>query len=77
MKKAVYVFLSLIFIVSCKKNVTVINIGALFDETGPTKDAGKDYAEAVKDYFKYLNEKGGINGRKINLQAKKETSKIL
>ncbi len=44
-----------------------IKIGALFDLTGPTSDVGTPYAEGIQGYVKWLNEKGGINGREIEL----------
>ncbi len=45
-----------------------IKLGALFDITGPTGDVGWHYADGVRDYIKYINEKGGIgNGVKIKL----------
>ncbi len=45
-----------------------IKIGAIFDITGPTGDVGWHYADGVRDYFKWLNAKGGINGVKIDLK---------
>jgi branched-chain amino acid transport system substrate-binding protein len=44
-----------------------IVIGGIFDVTGRTGAVGAPYAEAVRDYVKYLNENGGINGMKIKL----------
>jgi len=44
-----------------------IRIGALFDLTGPTADVGKDYAQGVRDYIRYVNENGGIDGIAIEL----------
>ena len=44
-----------------------IKIGGIFDITGGTGDVVKPYSEGATDYFKYLNEKGGINGRKVEL----------
>ncbi len=44
-----------------------IKVGALFDLTGPTSDVGTPYAEGIQGYVKWLNDKGGINGRKIEL----------
>ncbi|MCK5681264.1 ABC transporter substrate-binding protein [bacterium] len=45
-----------------------IKIGGLFDITGGTGSVGTPYAEGVRDYVRYLNEeKGGINGVKIEL----------
>jgi branched-chain amino acid transport system substrate-binding protein len=45
-----------------------VKVGGLFDLTGGTGDVGKQYAEAVLDYVRYVNEKkGGINGREWKL----------
>ena len=44
-----------------------IKIGALFDLTGPTSDVGTPYANGEKGYVEWLNQKGGINGRKVEL----------
>ena len=44
-----------------------ITIGAIFDLTGPTSDVGTMYAEAIRDYYDWLNERGGIAGRQIDL----------
>lgn len=44
-----------------------IPIGGIFDITGATGDVGKEYGMAAKDYVTYVNEIGGINGRKIRL----------
>ena len=45
----------------------VIKIGNLVDLTGPTSDQGKDIAQGRIDAVQYFNEKGGINGKKIEL----------
>ena len=45
-----------------------IPIGGIFDITGATGDVGKEYAMAIKDYIRYINDNGGINGRKIKLK---------
>ncbi|HEV8615127.1 MAG TPA: ABC transporter substrate-binding protein [Methylomirabilota bacterium] len=45
----------------------VIKLGNLVDLTGPTSDQGKDIAQGRTDAVQYLNERGGINGRKIEL----------
>ena len=42
-----------------------IRIGGLMDTTGATSDVGKDYALGMVEAFKYINEKGGVNGKKI------------
>lgn len=44
-----------------------IKIGGIFDLTGPTSDVGKDYYLGVKDAVRWINDQGGINGRKIEL----------
>ena len=44
-----------------------IKLGNLVDLTGPTSDQGKDIAQARTDAAQYFNEKGGINGKKIEL----------
>ncbi len=46
---------------------TAIKLGNLVDLTGPTSDQGKDIAQGRIDAVQYLNERGGINGRKIEL----------
>lgn len=44
-----------------------IKVGGLWDLTGVTADVGKPFAEGVQDAIAYLNSKGGINGKKIEL----------
>src|SRR5437762_13656833 len=44
-----------------------IKIGNLVDLTGPTSDQGKDIAQGRNDAVQYINEKGGVNGRKLEL----------
>src|SRR5215813_7033577 len=41
-----------------------IKIGNLVDLTGPTSDQGKDIAQGRIDAVQYINEKGGVNGKK-------------
>ena len=42
-----------------------IKIGGLTDCTGATSDVGKDYALGLAEAFHYVNDTGGINGKKI------------
>jgi len=42
-----------------------IQVGGINDTTGATSDVGKDYAYGMEEAFKYINEKGGINGKKV------------
>jgi branched-chain amino acid transport system substrate-binding protein len=44
-----------------------IKLGSLNDMTGATSDVGKDYALAVGEAIHYINDTGGINGKKIKL----------
>jgi branched-chain amino acid transport system substrate-binding protein len=44
-----------------------IKIGALNDMTGATSDVGKDYALGIAEAIHYINDTGGINGKKIKL----------
>jgi len=45
-----------------------IKVGHLADLTGPTGDVGKPYAAGVQAYKNYINSKGGINGKQIEMQ---------
>jgi len=44
-----------------------IKIGAINDMTGPTAVIELPYIEAQRNYFRWVNENGGIHGRKIKL----------
>ena len=44
-----------------------IKIGALNDMTGATSDVGKDYALGIAEAIHYVNDNGGVNGKKIKL----------
>lgn len=46
-----------------------IKVGGLFDLTGVTSDVGKPFLEGVKDAVAWINENGGVNGKKIDLLA--------
>jgi branched-chain amino acid transport system substrate-binding protein len=45
-----------------------IVVGSLNDMTGPTSDVGKDNAAGVREAVAYVNDTGGINGKKIDLR---------
>jgi ABC-type branched-subunit amino acid transport system substrate-binding protein len=46
---------------------TEVKIACLVDFTGPGKYAGVPISDAFKDYVAWINDTGGVNGRKINL----------
>src|SRR3990172_8003466 len=45
----------------------VVKIGSLNDFTGPTSDVGKDAGLGIREAIQYVNDTGGINGKKIRL----------
>lgn len=45
-----------------------IPVGGMLTFTGPTSDVGQPYGQAIKDSIAYINEHGGINGKKINFE---------
>lgn len=49
------------------KSAKTIKVGGLWDLTGVTADVGKPFAEGVQDAIVYINSKGGINGKEIEL----------
>src|SRR5947209_4979418 len=44
-----------------------IRVGGIFDLTGVTSGVGKSYAQGARDAVAWVNENGGINGKKIHL----------
>ena len=46
---------------------TSIKIGLAVGITGPAADVAVPVAEGVKNYTRYINDKGGIHGRKVKL----------
>lgn len=47
----------------------VIKIGMVNDQTGANQGSGRGMKVGVDAYFKAVNEKGGVNGRKLQLVA--------
>ncbi|MFH1626192.1 MAG: ABC transporter substrate-binding protein [Pseudomonadota bacterium] len=47
----------------------LIKIGSIGDHTGPTSNFIVPIVEASKIYFRYINDQGGIHGRKLQLIA--------
>jgi branched-chain amino acid transport system substrate-binding protein len=46
---------------------SVIKIGMVNDQSGPNKGAGRALMVGANAYFKAVNDRGGVNGRKIQL----------
>ncbi len=44
-----------------------IKVGAIFDLTGATSDVGTTYSEGLRAYVDWLNAKGGLEDRKVEL----------
>ena len=61
--------MALVFLSACgeKPDDGAIRIGAIFDLTGPTADVGTIYARGIQDYFKWLEETDGVEGRPVEL----------
>ncbi|MCP4681235.1 MAG: ABC transporter substrate-binding protein [Desulfobacterales bacterium] len=54
-----------------------IKVGAVINLTGPASTWGQFHAKGLKDYFRYVNEeKGGIDGGKINLTVVDHAYKV-
>ncbi len=67
---AVVFFLALIFAAGIPTGAmaaTTIRVGSLIDATGATSDVGKDYALGIADAIRYVNDNGGVNGKKIKM----------
>jgi branched-chain amino acid transport system substrate-binding protein len=45
----------------------VVKLGSLNDFTGPTSDVGKDAGLGIREAVQYVNDTGGINGKRIKL----------
>jgi branched-chain amino acid transport system substrate-binding protein len=52
---------------SSAASAATVKIGALNDTTGATSDVGKDYALGIAEAIHYVNDAGGVNGKKIKL----------
>ncbi len=52
----------------CQKT-SGIRVGGIFDLTGPTSEVGREFSLGIKDAVRWINDHGGINGKKIELIA--------
>ena len=60
-------FLAVVFLMGFSTTAVaeVIKLGGIMDTTGATSDVGKDYAIGMAEAWKYINEQGGVNGKKV------------
>jgi len=60
-------FLAVVFLLSFSTGVVAqeIKIGGIMDTTGATSDVGKDYALGMAEAWRWINEQGGVNGKKV------------
>lgn len=54
----------------------MVKVGIITDTTGVVADYGRHLLMGVSDYIKYINEKGGIHGRKLHLIHEDDQYKI-
>lgn len=66
---AVALVLALMLVAGAQSRSTApaIKIGAIFDRSGATSDVGVPYSDGVLAYIAYVNSRGGVRGRKIQL----------
>ncbi|MBI4619503.1 MAG: ABC transporter substrate-binding protein [Desulfobacterales bacterium] len=53
-----------------------IKIGLILDQTGPAADVVVPTTQGIKTYFRYMNDQGGINGRKIDAHVEDDRYSI-
>ncbi len=66
-KKILIPVLAFVFLFGLSSMATAktIKVGGIMDTTGATSDVGKDYALGMAEAFHYINDMGGVNGKKI------------
>ncbi len=69
MKTGRFLLLAAAFTLLCSTSFAAdeIKVGSINDLTGATSDVGKDAALGVRECVTYINDTGGINGKKIKL----------
>jgi branched-chain amino acid transport system substrate-binding protein len=67
LKRFIWLFAILFLAGSLSIAAAEVKIGSLVDTTGATSDVGKDYALGIAEAIHYVNDQGGINGKKIKL----------
>ncbi len=72
MKKLLLLVIVLLALAACgggNDEGGTIKLGGIHDLTGPTSDAGTPYADGIRDYIKFVNANGGIDGRQIDFMS--------
>ncbi|MFH0844767.1 MAG: ABC transporter substrate-binding protein [Pseudomonadota bacterium] len=66
-QKLLVPMLAVVFLIGFSTSAVAkdIVVGGLMDTTGATSDVGKDYTLGMDEAYKYINEKGGVNGKPI------------
>lgn len=59
--------LLMLLLLAVEASAQEVKVGSLNDMTGPTSDVGKDVALGIREAVAYVNDTGGINGKKIKL----------
>jgi branched-chain amino acid transport system substrate-binding protein len=67
-------FLFLLVLTSPVSGQTPIKMGALIPFTGRWEDSGRECAKGVLDAGKWINQRGGIYGRKLEISLIEDTS---
>ena len=60
-------FLAVVFLMGFSTTAVAktIKLGGIMDTTGATSDVGKDSAIGMSEAWTYINEQGGVNGKKV------------
>jgi branched-chain amino acid transport system substrate-binding protein len=66
-KRILFLGLALILCGSMAYGAEEIKVGSINDLTGGTSDVGKDAALGIRECVTYVNDSGGVNGKKIKL----------
>ncbi len=72
MKKLLLLVIVLLALAACgggNDEEDTIKLGGIHDLTGPTSDAGTPYADGIRDYIKFVNANGGVDGRQIDFMS--------
>jgi len=68
-KRVLIAILSAVFLIGASGigQAKTIKVGAAINLTGPASTWGQFHEKGQRDYFKYVNEKGGVYGNKIEM----------